>query len=349
MHTLNVQSVSCRYDNQSVLQNLNLQLEHNQILCLLGASGCGKTTLLKAIAGLHPITQGNIFLAEHDLSELPVEQRKIGFIFQDYALFPHLTVQSNIAFGLQNKNPVEKQKIIEKMTALVHLDGLLHRYPYELSGGQQQRVAIARALACEPKLLLLDEPFSNIDSQVRHQMIEEIKDILKQQQISAIFVTHSKDEAFAFADKLAVMQQGKIMQIGDADELYNHPSTPFVADFLGHTNYLKCHVMADNHLSTALGDIHSIKPFKTVGGRELITGASVFWLLRPQHIRLSLQKKNDSNSGIILRRQFLGQYYQYQIAIADTTLDVNSIYSFELNQVVSLGYYAEDFVLFEMN
>lgn len=179
MNILQISQLTCGYSTENVLQNLDLAMAQNEILCLLGASGCGKTTLLKSIAGLQDISQGKILFNEQNLAGLPVEQRQIGVIFQDYALFPHLTVKENIAFGLQKKKAAEKTEIIEKMTALVRLTGLLERYPHELSGGQQQRVAIARALACKPRLLLLDEPFSNIDSQVRYQMIDEIKDILK--------------------------------------------------------------------------------------------------------------------------------------------------------------------------
>ena len=345
MNTLNIQSVSSRYGSQAVLQNLSLQLEQNEILCLLGASGCGKTTLLKAIAGLQPIQQGKILLNAQDLSLLAVEQRGIGFIFQDYALFPHLTVQENIAFGLHNKSATEKQKIIEKMTALVRLTGLLQRYPHELSGGQQQRVAIARALACEPKLLLLDEPFSNIDSQVRYQMIEEIKQILKQQNVSAVFVTHSKEEAFAFADKLALMEGGKIVQFGRADELYSRPKNKFVAEFLGQVNYLNCSVQSTNSLATPLGEIRSTHPLQTSEGKTLAAQSSVQWLLRPQHIQL--EHSDEENAAVIVGKQFLGQHYCYQVQINETALQVHSIHSLPLKQKVRLNYHAESFVLFE--
>lgn len=349
INTLNIQSVSSRYGSQAVLQDLSLQLEQNEILCLLGASGCGKTTLLKAIAGLQPIEQGKILLNNQDLSLLPVEQRGIGFIFQDYALFPHLTVQENIAFGLQKKSTAEKQKTIEKMTALVRLNGLLQRYPHELSGGQQQRVAIARALACEPKLLLLDEPFSNIDSQVRYKMIEEIKQILKQQKISAVFVTHSKEEAFAFADKLALMEGGKIVQFGKADELYNRPKNKFVAEFLGQVNYLNCSVQSATCLTTPLGEIRSPHPLQTAEGKPLVAQDSVQWLLRPQHIQAECCTENiteNTELAVIVEKRFLGQHYCYQIRINETTLQVHSIHSLSVNQKVRLHYYAESLVLF---
>lgn len=345
MNRLQLQSVTCRYGTQTVLCDLNLQLGQNEILCLLGASGCGKTTLLKVIAGLQPIKQGKLLLDNQDVANLEVEQRKIGFIFQDYALFPHLTVKDNIAFGLQNKSSTEKQKIVEKMTALVRLNGLLQRYPHELSGGQQQRVAIARALACEPKLLLLDEPFSNIDSQVRYQMIDEIKRILKQQHVSAVFVTHSKDEAFAFADKLAIMSQGKILQTGSADELYSRPQTPFVAEFLGKVNYLYCEVISPTRLSSPLGEITSPTPLCTTNGEPLQAQSKVKWLLRPQHIQLSATE--NKNAALIIDKQFLGQYYQYQVQLNDCTLLAHSIQSFPLRQRVDIGSHPQPLILFE--
>ncbi|EVU18571.1 ABC transporter family protein, partial [Vibrio parahaemolyticus V-223/04] len=178
---LSIKNLTCQYDAQTVLESLSLEVEQGQIVCLLGASGCGKTTLLKAIAGLLPLTSGQMSLNCQTIDDgenwLPPEERNIGMIFQDYALFPHLTVAQNIAFGLKHQSAQEKRAKVDEMLELVHLQGYADRYPHQLSGGQQQRVAIARSLAYSPDLLLLDEPFSNIDTQVRHELISEIRKI----------------------------------------------------------------------------------------------------------------------------------------------------------------------------
>ncbi|QLB13227.1 iron(III) transport system ATP-binding protein [Bisgaardia hudsonensis] len=344
MKKLTINALSCQYNQQVVLQNLKLQVDENEIICLLGASGCGKTTLLKAIAGLLPITQGDIWLNQQNLANLPVEKRNIGFIFQDYALFPHLTVEDNIQFGLHQQSAEEKQQILQKMIHLVHLEGLEKRYPHQLSGGQQQRVAIARALACQPSLLLLDEPFSNIDTQVRHQMIDEIKQILKKQNISAIFVTHSKEEAFAFADKLAVMKAGKIVQFGATDELYLRPNCPFVAEFLGNFNYLTCRIDEQNQLHSVFG-ITAISEHKTLANGEILPkNKSLRWLIRPHQFNMTI---DEQGNGIVLEKLFLGQYYHYLIKIADTELKIQSILCLELGQKVKVTPIKQDLVIFD--
>ncbi|MDG6896340.1 ABC transporter ATP-binding protein [Volucribacter amazonae] len=334
MSVLQINQLTCQYGNNPILSGLNLTLEDNDILCLLGASGCGKTTLLKAIAGLLPAQQGSIHLAGKDLTQVAVEHRHIGLIFQDYALFPHLTVQENIAFGLTHLSADKKQKTVEKMTALVRLDGLLQRYPHQLSGGQQQRVAIARALACQPRLLLLDEPFSNIDSQVRQEMITEIRSILKQQHIPAIFVTHSKEEAFAFADKIAIMQQGKILQLGIAQQLYENPINKFVADFLGHCNYLVARYHSANQIETVLGFHHNPEGFYYTDGTAIDPQKPLYCLLRPQHIQLQL---DPQGKGVIVDKLFVGYFYQYKVHIHQQQIDVQHYQSFEIGSKVTLS------------
>ncbi|CAH0534381.1 Fe(3+) ions import ATP-binding protein FbpC 2 [Vibrio stylophorae] len=305
---LNLKQIHCHYQNTVVLRDLSLQLEAGQILCLLGASGCGKTTLLKAIAGLEPIRQGEIYLHQQLVAseqfDMPPEQRQIGMIFQDYALFPHLTVAENIAFSLSKLTRQAKAARVEALLALVHLQGLGARYPHQLSGGQQQRVAIARALANRPKLLLLDEPFSNIDSQVRYEMIAELREIFRLEGVSAVFVTHAREEAFAFADQVAVMHQGRILQVGPPEQLYQQPSTEMVARMLGRCSLLPGKV-DDSGLSAQceLGTLRLNRRFKA--------GALVQLMLRPQHLGIAKQ----GVAADILQHQFRGDYHLYQLQL----------------------------------
>ncbi|MDG4947810.1 ABC transporter ATP-binding protein [Actinobacillus equuli subsp. haemolyticus] len=336
MSVLTIKNLNLCFGHSNVLHQLNLEVGQNEIICLLGASGCGKTTLLKAIAGLLPIEQGEIYLAGKNLQNTAVEHRKIGLIFQDYALFPHLTVEDNIRFGLSQLSNEAQNEVVKSMLSVVKLEGLEQRFPHQLSGGQQQRVAIARALACKPELLLLDEPFSNIDSQTRYAMIQEIKQILKSQNVPAIFVTHSKEEAFAFADKIAVMDGGKIVQFGSATTLYHAPANPFVADFLGGTNYLQSTLHQDKSLDSPIGT------FKIFPETELNAG-KYLWLLRPEQLLL---KSNATGQGKIVGKLFLGLYYRYQIAINGVELTAYQNQEFKLGEVIEVGFQIREFVLF---
>ncbi|TDQ56407.1 iron(III) transport system ATP-binding protein [Mesocricetibacter intestinalis] len=343
MKTLQIKSLNCGYRKQPIIQNLDLQLNENEILCLLGSSGCGKTTLLKAIAGLQPIQSGQILLAGEDISNRPAEQRRTGFIFQDYALFPHLNAAQNILFGLSEKDKGEQQEILEKITALVQLEGLLQRYPHELSGGQQQRVAIARSLACQPKLLLLDEPFSNIDTQVRRQMLEKIRQILKQQKMSAVFVTHSKEEAFVFADRLAIMAQGNILQTGSAENLYHRPNSKFVAEFLGVVNYLPCRLTSPQSLSSPLGEYHFNRALQLADGRPAMQNQNLEWLIRPQHLVLHPDIQSATR---IKAKYFAGAYYQYELQTGEYYISVQSVQPLPVGTAVRVEYQHREALLF---
>ncbi|MGP7734723.1 ABC transporter ATP-binding protein [Oceanimonas smirnovii] len=320
MAALTIHDICCSYNGKPVLDGLSLNVERNEIMCLLGASGCGKTTLLKAVAGLLPVTQGEITINDQQVNgggqaTVP-EQRNIGMIFQDYALFPHLDVAQNVAFGLQSKesNKALIQRRVKEVLELVNLAGLGDRYPHQLSGGQQQRVAIARALICQPQLMLLDEPFSNIDTQVRMRLIGEIRTLLKEQGISAIFVTHSKEEAFAFSDKLALFREGQIEQVGRPQTLYQHPQTPFVADFLGQSNYVPATVHNRHTLVTPIGPIESQVELDAKPGSE---GRL---LLRPRQIQLT---EHEQGNGRVLEQQFLGAHTRCLVECHGLTLEVS--------------------------
>ena len=341
MKSLQIKNLKVCYQQQPVLKDLSLQINNDDILCLLGASGCGKTTLLKAIAGLVPLTEGQIILNQRDLSTIAVEKRKIGMIFQDYALFPHLTVAQNIAFGLGQASKSEQSAA--EMAELVQLSAYLSRYPHELSGGQQQRVAIARSLACKPDLLLLDEPFSNIDSQVRYQLIEEIKTILKSQKVAAVFVTHSKEEAFVFADKLALIEQGKIVQFGNPVELYQQPHSRFVADFLGSSNYLPCHLQDSDSLKSALGTFRFDAPLLLANGEAIDSNKPLFCLIRPQELYLCTTQVPNAT---VLERRFLGHTFEYRLQIDGCLLSMYSNQLIEIKQKIAVFYRPDKVNLF---
>ncbi|WP_422847689.1 ABC transporter ATP-binding protein [Acidovorax sp. M14] len=237
---LEVSQLEVRYAGraQAAVQGVTLSLKAGDIGVLIGPSGCGKTTLLRAVAGLEPVTGGEIRLTKSVVSSatlsVPPELRRIGMVFQDYALFPHLSVGRNVAFGIHQLPRAEQAARVAEVLKLVGLEGSEHRYPHELSGGQQQRVALARALAPRPQLMLLDEPFSNLDVDLRERLAHEVRGILKAAGATALFVTHDQFEAFAIGDVIGVMNEGHLHQWDDAYTLYHRPATRFVADFIGH-------------------------------------------------------------------------------------------------------------------
>ncbi|QBF83640.1 ABC transporter ATP-binding protein [Shewanella maritima] len=344
MSTLTIENVSSAYDGELILKKLNLTLKKGEIVALLGPSGCGKTTLLRAIAGLQPITQGRIAINGTTLSDegifVPSEQRGIGMIFQDYALFPHMTVADNILFGVNGLSKAQRQQRLHEMLELVKLTDLGERYPHELSGGQQQRVSIARALAYEPDVLLLDEPFSNIDSQVRSEMMLEIRQILKQRNVSAVFVTHSKDEAFVFADKLALFEHGAIAQFGLAEDLYHQPNSRYVAEFLGASNYLNVKQVNGHRLSSVLGEMITDQ---VIDINQLGFGKGQL-LLRPEQLQI---EACEQGNGVVRDRRYIGTACQYWVEVEDQVFEVRSS---ELNlkpqQKVQLTAKVEPMVIF---
>ncbi len=292
-----------------MVKDVSLTLQQGQIGCLLGPSGCGKTSLLRAIAGFEPVQTGSILLAGMVLSKpdqwVNPEQRRIGMVFQDFALFPHLTEAQNIAFGVKKKPKAQQQQIVADLLALVGLPTLGERYVHQLSGGQQQRAALARALAPEPEVLLLDEPFSGLDADLREALAQDIRAIIKQRGISALMVTHDQFEAFAMADQIGVMQHGKLQQWGSAYELYHQPTNRFVADFVGHGALLKGEVLADHQVYTALGVFAQTES-------EFAVGTSVDLLVRPDDI------VHDDESGFtakVVGKSFRGSHILYSLEL----------------------------------
>ncbi|MGJ3256965.1 MAG: ABC transporter ATP-binding protein, partial [Alcanivorax sp.] len=276
---LTLDNLACGYHQQAVVKDLNLELAAGEIACLLGPSGCGKTTTLRAIAGLEPVTGGSIHIQGRQVSsrsrQLPPEKRGLGMVFQEHALFPHLTVADNVAFGLR-KQPREQQRLrVSECLDRVRLSGMEYRYPHELSGGQQQRVALARALAPRPALLLLDEPFASLDLDLRRALARELGDILRQENVTALLVTHDQEEAFALADRVGVMHQGQLEQWDTPYNIYHAPANRFVAEFAGYGSFLRGEVVDENTVRTSLGELTGRS------NTALTPGGNVDVLLRP--------------------------------------------------------------------
>lgn len=344
MTTLAIENLACQYNGKAIIEDLSLTLESNEIIALLGPSGCGKTTLLRTIAGLQQITHGQISISNKVVSTpkklLASEKRNVGMIFQDYALFPHLTVAQNIAFGISKLTKSGQTQRVESMLKLVKLEPFSARFPHELSGGQQQRVAIARALAYQPDIMLLDEPFSNIDSQSRFSMMLEIRQILKEHGVPAVFVTHSKDEAFAFADRLAIFNQGKIEQIGNAQDLYLRPCSAYVASFMGKTNFLSITRFTEDGVLTCLGGIESI-------GRSMLNPDHTQVMLRPEQILLTPQ----ADSEFFIKHCFFGgSHWVYQVANRTdlkSMLEVHSVHELAVETSVGVTVVPHELVSFK--
>ncbi len=281
--TLEINHVTQSYGARAVLSDINFRLGSGTIACLLGASGCGKTTALRCIAGFERIVAGEIVINGQVASRagyrLPPEARRIGMVFQDYALFPHLTVARNIAFGLHGADSAARSARVTELLEIVGLNGAANRYPQELSGGQQQRVALARALAPRPALMLLDEPFSNLDVEMRERLSIEVRDILKSQNTTTILVTHDQNEAFTFADEIGIMLEGRIAQWATPYELYHEPANREIAEFIGRGVFLPGIVLEGNRVKLELGELPGATPIQAP------PGATVDVLLRPDDIQ----------------------------------------------------------------
>ncbi|MCG8548592.1 MAG: putative 2-aminoethylphosphonate ABC transporter ATP-binding protein [Alphaproteobacteria bacterium] len=307
---LKISSLTKRFGDFTALKDISLEVREGEFVCFLGPSGCGKTTLLRAIAGLDIQTTGEIVQASRDISALPPAARDFGIVFQSYALFPNLTVERNIAYGLENlKKP--KREVAARVAELLELIGLPDqgdKYPAQLSGGQQQRVALARAMATAPGLLLLDEPLSALDAKVRVHLRDEIKSIQRRLGVTTIMVTHDQEEALTMADRIVVMNHGSIEQIGTPTEIYRRPASVFVADFIGTMNFVPGQVVGDD--TVRLGDV--TLRCETNGHRP---GETVTIAIRPED--LNAQDVRDDNDNlvevVVEHLEFLGSFYRARL------------------------------------
>ncbi len=340
---LELRQVSCSYEaGRPAVQDISFAAKEGEILCLLGPSGCGKTTILRAIAGFQPVRSGQIFLSDQLVSSqkvmTPTENRRIGMVFQEYALFPHLRVQDNIAFGLSQSTQSLRATRVQEMLRLTGLEGFERRYPHELSGGQQQRVALARALVQNPIVLLLDEPFSNLDPDMSGRMRQELHDLLRRTKTTTILVTHDHDEAFAMADRIAVLNQGRLEQFDTPEIMYHLPATPFVADFVGQADFIPGTV-SHGMVQTELGEF--------LDTLECQDGTTVVVMIRPDDIHLV---PTEGARSRVISRQFRGSENLYTVSLPSGQIVHSSQGSTSIYQVgtaVELRVLATHTVLFQ--
>jgi iron(III) transport system ATP-binding protein len=314
---IGIEDLAVAYDARRVIDGLSVAIEPGSVFTLLGPSGCGKTTLLRAIAGFVPVAAGRILFGERDVARLPAHRRNIGMVFQDYALFPDKTVFDNVAYGLRARNVAEAEVRARVGEALerVGLGALADRVPAALSGGQRQRVALVRALVIRPDVLLMDEPLSNLDTKLRHQVRETIGELQRDAGITTLFVTHDQEEALAMSDRIAVMNAGRFEQVGTPAEIYRTPCSAYVADFIGAAN------IVDATIASAC-EAGALATAQVQGGRvaarcpRALPAGAVRLVLRPEDISLAPAGGGDGLAGCIARRQYLGSRTSYAVELA---------------------------------
>ena len=328
MSRISIKDAVKRYGNNTVIPDLTLEIGDGELFTLLGPSGCGKTTLLRMIAGFNSIEGGDVCFNEKRINDMDPSKRNIGMVFQNYAIFPHLTVEENVAYGLKAKKVPrdEIRRRVKDALELVQIENLATRKPNELSGGQQQRVALARAFVIEPALLLMDEPLSNLDAKLRVQMRTIIKKLQRKLGITTIYVTHDQEEALAISDRIAVMQSGNIMQVGTPEQIYKKPDNPFVAGFIGVSNFLDCELAADGaHLAPE----YTIQPplRREYAGKALLSA-------RPEQLFFDEERGIEGEVGLSL---FLGDFVEYEIKLhTGQTIQLNE-YTKDVNEVRPVG------------
>ena len=317
-HLIDLKGISKEYDGTTVLKDINLYVRKKEFVTLLGPSGCGKTTTLRIIGGFEYPTTGEVYFEGKEISALPPYKRRVNTVFQKYALFPHLNVRDNIAFGLKLKKVPKKEidKKVDRMLELVNLKGYGKRHVDQLSGGQQQRIAIARALVNEPEVLLLDEPLGALDLKLRKEMQLELKNMQQQLGITFIYVTHDQEEALTMSDTIVVMRDGKILQIGDPKRIYDEPANAFVADFIGESNILKGTMIKDELVHFAGHDFVCVDS----GFGE---NAPVDVVIRPEDIMI-VGEDIGQLTGTVQSVLFKGVHYEMMVSTGETTFKVHS-------------------------
>lgn len=310
MSLLELRDITAGYDKNIILKNLNLNVEKGELVSLLGPSGCGKTTTLRLIAGFSEPVSGNFFFNNKDYTKIPLHKRNFGFVFQSYALFPHMNIYDNVAFGLRQRKLPEseiKTKVMD-MLHTVDLDGFEKRLPKEMSGGQRQRVALARAMVINPDLMLFDEPLSNLDAKLRVQMRVEIRKLQQKLGFTAIYVTHDQEECFAISDKVAIMNHGVIEQMDKPAEIYNHPKTEFIARFVGFENFMDLTRTGEGKFMTSAGNEITVT--------EDTAGDRLRACIRPEDIVIEKDGAESVNSiqGVVNVQTFLGKRTQYNVS-----------------------------------
>ncbi|MEA5135408.1 MAG: ABC transporter ATP-binding protein [Candidatus Fimivivens sp.] len=342
MALLELQNITAGYDKNIILKDFNLSVEKGELLSLLGSSGCGKTTTLRLVAGFSEPVSGNFMFDGKDYTHVPLHKRNFGFVFQSYALFPHMTIFDNVAFGLKMRK-MDSAAIADAVNDIlktVDLAGFENRLPRELSGGQRQRVALARALVVKPDLLLFDEPLSNLDAKLRVKMRVEIRKLQQELGFTAIYVTHDQEECFAISDKVAIMNNGVIEQLGAPSEIYNNPKTEFVAHFVGFENFFDL---------TRTGE----KSFVAAGLRLTVdqprTGDSFKGCIRPEDITVSPKGADVANAvpGRVVVSTFLGKRNQYNVEtpIGELVVSTSQEQAFNIGDAVTLSLVSNKIIL----
>jgi iron(III) transport system ATP-binding protein len=307
------------------VRSVSLMVQPAELLTLLGPSGCGKTTTLRMIAGFEQPDSGRVFIGNQDVTGLMANQRNIGFVFQNYALFPHLSVFENVAYGLrvQKQSEAEIGRGVSEVLSMVGLQGYERQFPHQLSGGEQQRVALARAIVIRPRVLLFDEPLSNLDAKLRVHMRGELRELQKRLSITAVYVTHDQEEAMAISDRIAVMHQGEIVQEGTAEDLYRRPASEFVAQFIGRTNLLNGRVVGAGPAGIEV-EVAGRRIRLAGSTARLTTDQRVRLVVRPEVIELQPEGVSEGIQGTVLSRTFLGEKAEYQIRVGTDLIQVTS-------------------------